>query len=51
MEKLSISDGDPVHVESISLERGTYVKLQPKYEDFYEDIENPSSLFGNLLFV
>lgn len=43
MENLLLSEGDIVQVKNKSMEKGTYVKLQPHTKDFL-DISNPKAM-------
>ncbi|XP_021738734.1 ubiquitin fusion degradation protein 1 homolog [Chenopodium quinoa] len=48
MENMLLQEGDIVRVKSVSLPKGTYVKLQPHTQDFL-DISNPKAILETTL--
>ncbi|CAN1231234.1 Ubiquitin fusion degradation protein 1 homolog, partial [Linum grandiflorum] len=47
MENMLLEEGDLVQMRNASLEKGTYVKLQPHSKDFL-DVANPKAMLVNL---
>ncbi|CAI0393373.1 unnamed protein product [Linum tenue] len=50
MENLLLQEGDLVQLRNASLEKGTYVKLQPHSTDFL-DVSNPKAITGDTILV
>jgi ubiquitin fusion degradation protein 1 len=48
MENMRLSEGDIVHIRSVSLNKGSYVKLQPQLTDFIK-ISNPKAVLEQSL--
>jgi hypothetical protein len=44
MQNLLLQEGDIVKLKSVSLPKGTYVKLRPQSKDFL-DITNPKAVY------
>jgi ubiquitin fusion degradation protein 1 len=45
MQNLLLQEGDIVKLKSISLPKGTFVKLRPQSKDFL-DITNPKAVYA-----
>jgi ubiquitin fusion degradation protein 1 len=50
MENMLLQEGDIVQLRNTSLEKGTFVKLQPHTKDFL-DISNPKAMLVYLLVI
>jgi ubiquitin fusion degradation protein 1 len=48
MENMRLNEGDIVHIRSVSLNKGSYVKLQPQLTDFIK-ISNPKAVLEQSL--
>ncbi|KAL1217167.1 hypothetical protein V5N11_004344 [Cardamine amara subsp. amara] len=48
MQNMSLQEGDIAQIKSISLDKGTYIKLQPHTQDFL-DISNPKAILETTL--
>ncbi len=50
MQNLLLQEGDLVHIQSVSLPKGSFVKLRPHSSDFL-DISNPKAVCVSLFII